>query len=152
MALTIPNRDLTAGLAGQWSDTIDPNADPFVTGDQPPQVTVDYVAADSVTIPARTVVGRVGNVPTGKITPAIWNATPSSGVIPIGITTYAITTGASNALQVGVYRQGVFNPDLCNWDASFDTGEKKRLAFEYAPALTAIVIRKPTTYTPAAPL
>ena len=152
MSLTIPNRDLTAGLAGQWSDTIDPNADPFITGDQPPQVTVDYVAADSTTIPARTVVGRVGNVPTGKITPAVWNATPGSGVIPIGITVYAITTGASNTAQVGVYRQGVFNPDRLNWDASFDTDEKKRLAFEYAGPPTAIVLRKPTAMTPAAPL
>lgn len=152
MALDIPNRDLTAGLAGQWSDTITPNADPFVTGDAPPQVTVDYIAADSVTIPARTVVGRVGNVPTGKITPAVWSADPETAVGPIGITTYAITTGASNTLQVGVYRQGVFNPTQINWPASFDTDEKKRLAFEGAPSPTAIVIRKPATMTPAAPL
>lgn len=148
MALTIPNRDLTAGVAGQWSDTIDPNADPFVTGDFPPQVTVDYVAGDSMTIPARTAVGFVGNVPTGKIVPATADGT----VKAIGITVYAITTGALNTDQVGVYRQGVFNPDRVNWDASFNTAEKKRLAFEGAPSPTAIVLRKPTTFTPAAPL
>jgi len=148
MSLTIPNRDLTAGLAGQWSDTIDPNADPFITGDFPPQVTVDYVAGDSMTIPARTVVGFTGNVPTGKIVPATADGT----VKAIGITTYAISTGASNTLQVGVYRQGVFNPTQVNWPASFNTDDLKRLAFEGAPSPTAIVIRKPTTYTPAAPI
>lgn len=151
MTLTIPNRDLTAGVAGQWSDTIDPNADPFITGDQPAVVTADYVAGDSTTIPARTVVGRVGNVPTGKIVPATWNATPANGVIPIGITVYEITTGASNALTVGVYRQGVFNPDLVNFDASYDTDAKKLAAFEYAPAPTAIFLRRPVAFTPSAP-
>ena len=42
--------------------------------------------------------------------------------------------------NVEVMRQGVYNPDALVWDASYDTAEKTRLAFEGAPSPTAITI------------
>ena len=73
----------------------------------------------------------------------------TTGVKAIGITEYAVdnTGGADGDLSVAVWRQGVFNPNLVNFDDSFDTNAKKWMAFEGAPTPTAIFMVKPTTFT-----
>jgi hypothetical protein len=72
-----------------------------------------------------------------------------TGVKAIGIAVYAAdSTGkADGAMKNACWRQGMFNPDVLVWDASFDTDEKKRLAFEGAPSPTSIFIRKPMQAT-----
>lgn len=138
MTLNIPNRDHTAGIAGGWVEDIAPNADPFVTGHVPAVFTTDELVAASQNIPARTPV----RFSSGALVPAV------QGQAACGILVYAVATGAGDTtVRAGVYRGGVFNPDQINWPASYDTEEKKRLAFEGAPSPTAIVIRKPQTMT-----
>ena len=63
----------------------------------------------------------------------------------------AVVTGSATTVRAAIYRGGVFNPNRLNWDSSYDTDEKKRLAFEGAPSPTAIVIRAPAPFTPPAP-
>lgn len=140
MAITPRNGDLTAGVAGSWSDTINAAPDAWRTGDNPPVVTTDELVAASQDIPARTPVGFNGS---GALVPAVLGTTAA-----IGITVYAVVTGAGDTtVRTGVYRQGTFNPELVNWPASYDTAEKKRQAFAGAPSPTAIVLRAPQTMT-----
>lgn len=100
------------------------------TGDSPvvttPEVVADAVIA-SVDLPALSVVGRDSS---GKLVLAdISNATEANRIHPIGITTAAVKTG-STVKSVAVYRGGTFNPAALNFHSSYDTAEKKRLAFE----------------------
>jgi len=141
MAITPLNGDLTAGVAGQSSDIIDPSANPFFTGDAPQPAAFSYPLPANAVLAAHTVVGFDAN---GRIIPAVLGTTAA-----IGITVYACdaTGKANDAEYVGVYRMGVFNPDLCVWGATYDTDAKKRKAFEGAPTPTAIFIVKPTTMT-----
>lgn len=137
------NGDLTAGVASQSSDVINPAANPLVTGDAPALATEPLpVAADQV-LEARELVGFDGS---GNLIPAVLGTTAA-----IGFVMYAIdTTGeAAGAVEVEVVRQGVFNPDLLVWDATYNTDAKKRAAFRDAPTPTSIIIRKPTTMTVA---
>jgi hypothetical protein len=264
MAITPQNGDLTAGVAGQRGETINPSPDPFITGDHPALATTDELLAVSQSLAARTVVGfddgkivaatysvvaaakatedltftgvaadtetvviggvtytfvdtlvnaydvlvgasvtacatnlaaaingsagagtlygedtlphpaivatsavgvltataRAAGVAGNLITctetagSAAWGAAVLSGgldavwtgIRPIGVLVYAQETGGGdNAVRASVYRMGVFNPGLLVWDDSFNTDEKKRLAFEGASAPTNIVIRKPRT-------
>lgn len=138
MAIDIPSSADNAGIAGGWTDSIT-NFDPFITGDQPPIVTTDELVAASQTIPARTLVG----FSSGALVPAVSGTTQA-----IGITVAAIVTGSGDTtVRAPIYRQGVFNPDVINWPVSYDTAEKKRLAFNGAPSPTSIVIRAPRTMT-----
>lgn len=136
MSTTIPQED--AGMA--MAATEDFKTIPLFTGDTPvtttPEIVADAVVA-SVDLPAYSVVGRDGN---GKLVKATWNATPASGVPAVGVTTATVKAGAT-AKNVAMYRSGMFNPNALVWDASYDTDEKKRLAFEYAQ--DTIFIRKP---------
>lgn len=147
MAITPRNGDLTAGVAGQSSDIINPSADPLVTGDSPQLYTEPLPVAADMTLAAREVVGFDAN---DNIIPAVLDeGTPANDVQAIGFVMYAIdTTGeADGAVEVEVVRGGVFNPDLLVWEAGFDTDAKRRAAFRGAPSPTAIIIRKPTTMT-----
>ena len=60
------------------------------------------------------------------------------GVQAVGIMTRKVTAGESKA---AIWRDGVWNPNALVWHASFDTAEKKRMAFYGAPAPTQIVIQ-----------
>lgn len=136
-----PNGADTAGIAGSAITTFD-NFVSLITGDRPGVVTTDELVAASQTIPALTPVKFTA----GAIVPA------ASGDTEIGITVAAIVTGAGDTtVRAAVYRAGVFNPDAIAWPASYDTAEKKRLAFEGAPSPTQIIIRKPAAFTPPAP-
>ena len=138
MPITPLNGDLTAGVAGSYVETLNASPGPWITGDHPPVVTTDELVAASQTIPARTPVAFTA----GALAPAV------SGTVAIGIVVYETVTGAGDTtVRTGVYRQGTFNPELVNWPASYNTAEKKRLAFEGAPSPTAIVLRAPQTLT-----
>ncbi|RWG53998.1 MAG: hypothetical protein EOQ64_22010 [Mesorhizobium sp.] len=63
------------------------------------------------------------------------------GVAPLGITT-APVVDTDVAQRVAIYRAGNFNPDALNWDASFNTDDKREAAFRGAPAPTNILVRK----------
>lgn len=137
------NGDLTAGVAGQSSDIINPSPDPLVTGDVPALFTEALPVAADMVLAAREVVGFDAN---DNIIPAVLDeATPANDVQAIGFVMYAIdTTGqADGAVEVEVVRGGVFNPELLVWEAGFDDYAKQRAAFRGAPAPTGIVIRKP---------
>lgn len=90
-----------------------------------------FLLADSLTLAPFTVVGLDGS---GKLVKAVYNATVSSGVKPIGVLLHAATSGASNTTIFGeVLMTGCFNVGSDDagsdsplvWDASFDTIAKK---------------------------
>ncbi len=146
MAIDPKNGFLTAGVAGGRSETINPSPDPLTTGDVPQLFATDEVVAASQTLAALTVVGF--NSSGALVKALIDETTPANTIDPIGILVYAVTTAAGETTKhAGVYRGGVFNPNLLVWDASFDTDAKKRAAFEGAPSPTQIVIRAPKTLT-----
>lgn len=141
------NGDLTAGVAGQSSDTINASPDPLVTGDAPQLFTEPLPVAADMDLAAREVVGFDED---GNIIPAVLDTgTPANDVQAIGFVMYAIdTTGESaGAVEVEVVRGGVFNPDLLVWEAGFVTDAQRAAAFRGAPTPTSIIIRKPTTMT-----
>lgn len=147
MAITPLNGDLTAGVAGQSSDVINPSPNPLVTGDAPALYTEPLPVAADMVLAAREVVGFDAN---DNIIPAVLDTgTPANNVQAIGFVMYAIdTTGeADGAVEVEVVRGGVFNPDLLVWEAGFATDAQKRAAFRGAPTPTSIILRKPTTMT-----
>lgn len=139
MAITPKNGDLTAGVAGKWSETIDAEGPLLVTGDAPAQASMPLPAAVSQSFAAREVVGFDAN---GRIIPAEYGVTDA-----IGYVVYANSSPTTLGQLIEVMRQGVYNPDALVWDASYNTAEKKRLAFEGAPSPTAIILRKPQTMT-----
>ena len=131
--------DLTAGVAGKWSETINPEDTSLVTGDAPALSWMLLPAAATQTFVAHQVVGLNGS---GKLVPAVLGT-----VEAIGFISYAPSAVTTLDQMIGVVRQGVFNPDRLVWDATYDTDEKKRMAFEGAPSPTSIIIRKPQTMT-----
>lgn len=137
MSTTIPQND--AGLASY--NTEDFKTIPLFTGDTKVTTTPETVAdavISSADLPALSVVARDS---TGKLVKAEYDATyASSGKPAIGITVNTVKTG-STSKAVAMYRSGMFNPDALVWDASFDTDDKKRRAFEHLSA--QIFIRKP---------
>jgi len=141
--LTPVNGDLTAGIAGKSEDILNPRVPALVTGDFPQVASTDENVAESQTLEALTVVGFDSN---GRIVPAVLGG--GSPIAPIGVLAYATTTGVGvSGVYAGVYRTGVFNPDLLVWDASFSTDAEKAKAFEGAPSPTQIIIRKPKAKT-----
>lgn len=143
MAISPVKGDLTAGVAGKWSETLNAQDDGLVTGDAPALSWMLLPAAAAQTFTARQVVGFNA---AKKLVPAeIGNVDPDDDVIAIGFISYAPTAATTDGQLVGVVRQGVFNPNLLTFDASYDTAEKKRLAFEGAPAPTSIILRAPET-------
>lgn len=131
--------DLTAGVAAKSSDIITAQEDSLVTGDSPAQASMSLPAAATQTFTARQVVGLNGS---GKLVPAVRGTTQA-----IGYVVYAPSAVTVLDQPVEVMRQGVFNPELLIFDASYGTAEQKRLAFEGAPSPTSIILRAPATMT-----
>lgn len=143
MPITPVNGDLTAGMPGHYTETINQSPDPLVTGDVPALLLTDELVGPSKTIPAMTVVGFDT---AGLLVPATYNVTPASAIKPIGILAYAVATTAGQTLaHAPVYRMGCFNPDRLIWDATFTTAALKYKAFEGSPSPTAIITRAPTS-------
>lgn len=139
MALSPIKGDLTAGVAGKWSETINAQEAALVTGDAPAVSWMLLPAAAAQTFVARQVVGLNGS---GKLVPAVLGTTAA-----IGFITYAPTGATTLDQMIGVTRQGVFNPELLTFDATYNTVENKRLAFEGAPSPTSIILRAPEAMT-----
>ena len=139
MALSPIKGDLTAGVAGQWNETINAEDPSLVTGDAPALSWMLLPAAVTQTFVARQVVGFDG---AGRLIPAVLGTTEA-----IGFIMYAPSAVTTLGQLVSVVRQGVFNPDLLVFDATYNTAEKKRLAFEGAPSPTSIILRAPETMT-----
>jgi len=92
---------------------------------------IRLLLADSQTLAAFTVVGLDANK---KLVKAVYNATVSSGVIPVGVLVHAATSSTSNTTVFGeVWMAGNFNVGSDDagtdsplvWDTSFDTIAKK---------------------------
>ena len=96
-------------------------------------------AAAAQTFTARQVVGLNGSK---KLVPAVLGT-----VEAVGYVIYAPDAATTDGELIAVMRQGVFNPDALTWDATYNTDEKKRLAFEAAPSPTSIIMKKPRTLT-----
>ncbi len=144
MPITPLNGDLTAGIAGKYTETINPSPDAFVTGDVPAVFTTTETVLTSQNLAARTVVGFDA---AGKLVPAVMGSVdPEDDVQAIGVLMITVNSTGGDK-QAEVYRGGCFNPDLLVWPASYDTAEKRRKAFNGAPSPTQIVIRRPTQYS-----
>lgn len=140
MATINPIKGATlAGVASQSSDIVNPQDDALITGDAPAQSWMLLPAAAAQTFTARQVVGKDVS---GNIVPAVLGT-----VAAIGYIVYAPTSVTTLGLLVSVMRQGVYNPNLLTFDATYNTAEKKRLAFEGAPSPTSIIMRVPETMT-----
>lgn len=126
------NRDITAGIPEQWSETFVGINEGLIQGKNPPVVTEDMTAAANQTIPAYTPVGLDAS---GNLVPAVSTTTPA-----VALTLRVIVTGAAPLAGVGVLRGGRVNKDLINWPASYDTDEKKLEAFRGAPTPTNFVV------------
>ena len=97
--------------------------------------TEDFPVGESTTLPAYSVVGlSAGNLVLAK--------TSATAVVPIGITTVPVATGAGQTDRVAIYRSGNFNPAALNWHADYDTAAKKAAAFRGSPTPTNIIIRE----------
>ncbi|MEP2533558.1 head decoration protein [Shimia sp.] len=142
MTITPNNGDLTAGIAGQYAESINPEAEALVTGDVPAVFSTDETILSGEDLEALTVVGFDGN---GKIVPAV-AADGGTPVQAIGVLVYAVDATGGDA-PGHVYRGGMFNPDMLVWDASYDTDAEKATAFNGAPSPTQIVIRSITTFS-----
>lgn len=137
MPITPVNGDLTAGIAGRYTETINPDTEALVTGDTPAVFATEETVLTGQALDALTVVGFDGD---GKIVPA-----NNASVAAIGVLVYAADTTGGD-LTANVYRGGVFNPDLLVWDEAYSTDALKAKAFEGAPSPTAIVIRSIETF------
>lgn len=108
----------------------------LLSGDTPNIVTTSENIASAVLtsgLAARTVVALDGS---GNIIPAVLGTSQAWG-----ITVCAIAAGSSSGTKVPVYRAGCFNPAALAWDATYNTDEKKRTAFN-AAAGSQIFIKK----------
>ena len=142
MAITPKNGDLTAGVAGKWSETIDAEPPLLVTGDAPAQASMPFPVRDTRAYAARTVVAL--DPANGRlISPEVADGLPCIGFLVYGTNGEMVPAGTMLEVMV----QGVFNPDALIFDVSYDTDEKKRMAFVGAQAPSAIIIRKPQTMT-----
>ena len=65
------------------------------------------------------------------------------GIVPVGITTVEVVTGAGVETTVALFTAGCFNPNALNWDDSFNTDAKKEHAYRGSPTPTNILIQKP---------
>lgn len=139
MAITPIKGDLKAGVAGQWSETFDAGEVSLLAGDVPALATMQLPAAAAQTFEAHEVVGFDGS---NRLIPAVHGVTAA-----IGFVMYAPSAATTAGQLLEVVRMGCFNPDRLVWDASYDTDEKKRLAFEGAPSPTQIILRKPRAMT-----
>ncbi|AET42270.1 head decoration protein [Ruegeria phage DSS3-P1] len=140
MPITPQNGDLTAGLAGRYTETINPAVDSLLTGDVPALFSTDETVLTTQTLEALTVVGFDG---AGKVVQA-----NNTTVAAVGILVYATDTTGGDAVA-SIYRGGCFNPDLLVWHSGYATDAHKAKAFEGAASPTQIVIRKIQTFTPA---
>lgn len=141
MATINPQKDLTAGIAGQSSDTITPDQVSFLAGHLPALWGRPETVLADQTLEALTVVGRDAN---GKIVPAV-EAGEASPIQAIGVLAYAVdSTGADVVAEV--YLSGNFNPDELVWPATYDTDAEKAAAFDGAPSPTQIVVTKTRTF------
>jgi hypothetical protein len=96
------------------------------TGDTP--VTMDYEpVSNAADMEVLTVVMRHTD---GTVIKAVWDDDPIPPMVGITATKYVHGVTGATIAKVSVYKSGCFNPDVLVWDASFDTDEKKRLAFE----------------------
>ncbi|MGR9169634.1 head decoration protein [Rhizobium sp. KDH_Rht_773_N] len=136
--ITPPNYADQVGIPYQSSDTIAVALEGLLTGDTPPQGGEDMTVAANQNIPARTPLGLDGS---GNIVPAVFGTTQA-----IGFCLIDIVTGVSSTLTgYPIRRLGVYNPNLLNWHASYDTEEKKLEAFRGAASPTQIIMRRPKT-------
>lgn len=108
-----------------------------------PTIASKEVAADNTVLAELSVVGRVGNLETGKIVLATTgNSDPTDDIKPIGVLLTAVAD--VNADQgCAVARDGCWNPDALVWDASYSTLALKEKAFENSVGPTKILIRRP---------
>lgn len=102
----------------------------------PHPVTEDFAVGPSTTLPAFSVVGLNAG---GTLVLA---QTSGTAVVPIGVTTAPVATGAGQTDRIAIYRAANLNPDALTWHADYDTDAKKAAAFRSSPTPTNIVIRK----------
>lgn len=101
----------------------------------PEPVTEDFPVGPNTVLPAFSVVGLSG----GNLVLA---QTSGTAVVPIGVTTAPVATGAGQTDRIAIYRQANLNPDALTWHADYDTDAKRAAAFRGSPTPTNIIIRK----------
>lgn len=143
--MTINTADVsgTAGLPGQWSETIN-GYEGLLTGHEPPYGETQDVLEANQTLAQYAVLGFNA---AGRLVPAVRGSVdPADDIKPARILLTPITVAAGVTNKVApVLFSGVVNPNVLVWPASFTTAEHKRTAFYGAPAPTTIIVREPRT-------
>lgn len=115
-----------SGIAGFSTTSFTGPAEPLYSGDV--KLTTDHVQVTNsggaaLTLPQYSVVSydpatkaMALDVAGGS---AAYSVLPADVVVPAGAT-----------ITVPIYREGYFDMDALNWDASYDTFDKKKFAFE----------------------
>lgn len=111
----------------------------LLSGDHPRLASYPLEAAEDQIFSQFEVVGYDED---GNLVPATWAANAANAVQAIGVITQALDTTGRSGVTVPTFYSGNFNPDALVWDDSFDTEEKKMLAFNGAPTPTQISLRK----------
>lgn len=138
MTINIPSSAIDAGIPkGDFDNFVLPPG--LLMGDEPSVMAEGETFGASLTYPAYTVVGRVTS--SGAVIQSVRTASDGSQN-PIGFIAIGVTTGSSGSAKVPVYKAGVFNPNALVWDASWDTDERKRLAFKAGAPMILIVAPK----------
>lgn len=121
------------GIPASATDTVTVNP-LLITGHSPAPLAESELLPAATTFAAYSVVGRI--TATGVLKFSDLAAVDGSQV-PCGFTATEAVTGAGIVDQrVAVLKQGVFNPDLLVWHASYNTDFKKLNAFKTgAPGL-----------------
>jgi len=101
----------------------------------PHPVTEDFPVGENTTLPAFSVVGLAAGL-------LVLAKTSATAVVPIGVTTAPVVTGAGVTDRIAIFRAGNFNPAALNWHADYDTSAKRVAAFRGSPTPTNIIVRE----------
>lgn len=102
----------------------------------PEPITEDFPVGENTDLRAGAVVGvdGAGNLALAK--------TSATAIVPLGVLTTPVKTGAGQTTRAPIWRAGNFNPAGLFWHADYDTDAKKAAAFRGSPTPTNIMVRK----------
>jgi hypothetical protein len=112
------------GIAGFESENFHGPREPLINGSLGEVARWHVSVGGDVDLPIYSVVGYDGT------TIALATDGGTGVQAPYGILMSPVKTGTGEATTVEVAFSGMWDMDALNWDASFDTDEKKRTAFE----------------------
>ena len=110
----------------------------LIAGDTPAIVTTTEPVDSTILTAGMAALRVVGLDAQNEIVDAAYGT-----IQAIGILVSPIAAGSSAGTKAIVYRSGCFNPAALSWPASYDTDEKKRIAFNGASGSQIFIKKTP---------